>query len=115
MIYTSKLSVPSIPTGDSIYHVIFKNDNNVPLNKPILIDIEAPYRTLTYEQLKKQILVAAAGLKREFNIQKNDVVAICSPNHMDYVSILHGTICAGKYSIKRIPLMVINCQAEPVK
>ncbi|KAI8637043.1 hypothetical protein BD408DRAFT_425207 [Parasitella parasitica] len=91
MVYTSK-SVPLNDfSGDSIYNVLFRNDNDVPLDKPILIDLEAPYRTLTYGDLKKQILIAAGGFKRVFNLQKNDVVAICSPNHIDYVSILHGS------------------------
>ncbi|CEP17022.1 hypothetical protein [Parasitella parasitica] len=95
MIYTSKEGLLEPLSGDSIYDILFRNGNDIPLDKPVLIDIEAPYKTLTYGDLKKQILVAAGGLKRVFNIQKNDIVAVCSPNHIDYVSILHGTICAG--------------------
>lgn len=98
MTYTSKIAPLAIPTGDSLYHILIGNNSNVPSDKPILIDIEAPYKSLTHGQLKKQILVAAAGLKRVFDVQRLDVVAICSPNHIDYVSIIHGIICAGKFS-----------------
>ncbi|KAK4511200.1 uncharacterized protein ATC70_012414 [Mucor velutinosus] len=97
MLYTSKIAPPVIPDGNSLYHVLLGNNTSVPSDKPILVDIEAPYKTLTHGQLKKQILVAAAGLKRVFDVQRSDVVAICSPNHIDYVSIVHGIICAGKF------------------
>ncbi|GAN06507.1 phenylacetyl- protein [Mucor ambiguus] len=95
MLYTSQIAPPVIPTGDSLYHILIGNNTNVPSDKPILIDIETPSKSLTHGQLRKQILVATAGLRRVFDVQRLDVVAICSPNHIDYVSIVHGIICAG--------------------
>lgn len=98
MLHVSKIAPPAIPKGDSLYHILIGNNTSVPSDKPILIDIEAPYKSLTHGQLKKQILVAAAGLKRVFDVQRLDVVAICSPNHIDYVSIVHAIMCIGKFS-----------------
>ncbi|GAN10824.1 phenylacetyl- protein [Mucor ambiguus] len=95
MLHSSKTAPSVIPAGDSLYHVLIGNNTNVLPDKPIFVDIEYPYKSLTHGQLKKQILVAAAGLKRVFGVQRMDVVAICSPNHIDYVSIVHGIICAG--------------------
>ena len=96
MLYTSKIAPLEVPTGDSLYHILIGNNKDVPSDKPIFIDIETPCKSLTHGQLKKQILVATAGIKRVFDVQRLDVVAICSPNHIDYISIVHGIICAGK-------------------
>lgn len=99
MLYTSKIAPPEVPTGDSLYHILIGNNKSVPSDKLILVDIEAPCKSLTHGQLKKQILIATTGLKCVFDVQRSDVVAICSPNHIDYISIFHGIICAGKLPI----------------
>ncbi|KAI9477859.1 MAG: hypothetical protein EXX96DRAFT_228449 [Benjaminiella poitrasii] len=96
MVYTSKLPAKEYPADVSVYELLFKNSQkNVPKDKPIFVDIEDPSKTLTYSQVQTQILKAAAGLKREFNFKKGDVVAICSPNQVDYTVIIHGAVCAG--------------------
>ncbi|CEG83523.1 hypothetical protein RMATCC62417_17429 [Rhizopus microsporus] len=51
--------------------------------------------SLTYGQLKTRVLKCAASLKREFGIQRGDVVAICSPNNIEYAILFHGIIAAG--------------------
>ncbi|KAL9539933.1 hypothetical protein MBANPS3_009978 [Mucor bainieri] len=95
MLHTSKVAPPVVPDGDSLYHILLGNNTNVPFDKPILIDIESPFKSLTHGQLRRQTLIAAAGLKRVFGVQRLEVVAICSPNHIDYFSIVHGIICTG--------------------
>ncbi|KAI7897639.1 uncharacterized protein BX663DRAFT_463314 [Cokeromyces recurvatus] len=96
MVYTSKLPVKDYPTNISVYDVLFKdNHNNVPEDKLIYVDIEDPSKSLTFEQVHTQILKTAASLKREFNLKKGDVVAICSPNQIEYPIIIHGAVCAG--------------------
>jgi len=96
MVYVSKYPAKYIPKATSIFNVLFHNDNQVPKDKLIYMDIEDESKSLTYAQVETQILKAAAGLMREFGLKKGDVVAICSPNQVDYPVILHGAVCAGK-------------------
>ncbi|EPB88333.1 hypothetical protein HMPREF1544_04799 [Mucor circinelloides 1006PhL] len=95
MVYVSKYPAKYIPKATSIFNVLFHNDNQVPKDKLIYMDIEDEGKSLTYAQVETQILKAAAGLMREFGLKKGDVVAICSPNQVDYPVILHGAVCAG--------------------
>lgn len=67
------------------------------------MDIENPEKSLTYSQLKTQVLKCAAGLKREFNLQYGDGIAVCSPNQIGYSVLLHSAVCAGKPLQKGIP------------
>ncbi|KAI8637517.1 hypothetical protein BD408DRAFT_486165 [Parasitella parasitica] len=95
MVYESKYPAKNIPKATSVYDVLFNNDNQVPKDKLIYIDVEDTSKHLTYGQVETQIRKAAAGFMREFNLQKGDVVAICSPNQIDYPIVLHGAVCAG--------------------
>lgn len=96
MVYESKYSPRNIPKTTSIFNILFHNDKQVPKDKLIYVDIEDTSNSLTFGQVETQILKAAAGLMREFNLKKGDVVAICSPNQVDYPIILHGAVCVGK-------------------
>ncbi|KAI8966959.1 hypothetical protein BDF20DRAFT_983486 [Mycotypha africana] len=96
MIFTSHQPNKPIPESASLFHFLFEdNDKKFPRNKLAYLDIENPSKRYTFEQTKSQILKAAAGLKREFGFEKDDVVAICSPNMVDYPIILHGAVVAG--------------------
>lgn len=95
MVYTSKLPAKEYPKDKSVYEILFQNDRNVPKDKLIYVDTENPEKCYTYEQVHTQILKAAAGLQREFDFKKGDVVAICSPNQVDYPIILHAAVCSG--------------------
>jgi acyl-CoA synthetase (AMP-forming)/AMP-acid ligase II len=97
MVYSSKYPVTYFPKDTCVYDILFGNNDNISNDKFVYIDCENPDKSLTYSQLQTQILKAAAGLKREFDLQKGDVVAICSPNHIDYPVIVHGTVCASMY------------------
>lgn len=96
MVYVSKYPAKRIPKATSIFNVLFHNENQVPKEKLIYVDIEDTSKSLTFGQVETQILKAAAGLMREFGLKKGDVVAICSPNQVDYPVVLHGAVCAGK-------------------
>lgn len=108
MVYVSKYPTKHIPKTTSIFNVLFHNDNQVPKDKLIYVDIEDTSKSLTFAQVETQILKAAAGLMREFNLKKGDVVAICSPNQVDYPVLLHGAVCAGKIDSSLICIMKTN-------
>ena len=91
----SKYPPRNVPKTTSIFNILFHNDQQVSKDKLIYVDIEDTNKCLTFGQVETQILKAAAGLMREFNLKKGDVVAICSPNQVDYPIILHGAVCAG--------------------
>ncbi|GAN09351.1 4-coumarate-CoA ligase [Mucor ambiguus] len=95
MVYVSKYPTKHIPKATSIFNVLFHNNNQVPKDKLIYVDIEDASKSLTFAQVETQILKATAGLIREFDLKKGDVVAICSPNQVDYPVVLHGAVCAG--------------------
>ncbi|KAI8966949.1 hypothetical protein BDF20DRAFT_918033 [Mycotypha africana] len=96
MVYTSKHPNADIPTNPSLYHFLFlDNPKKISDDKLCYLDTEDPKTSYNYGQMKSQILKAAAGLKREFGFNKGDIVAICSPNDVDYPVILHGAVVAG--------------------
>ncbi|KAI8875602.1 acetyl-CoA synthetase-like protein [Backusella circina FSU 941] len=95
MVYTAPEPEKPIPTNISIYNILFNNDRNIPKDTTLFIDAEDPSISLTYEQLRTQILKCAANLKNKLELKPKDVVAICSPNCIDYIVLLHATVCAG--------------------
>jgi acyl-CoA synthetase (AMP-forming)/AMP-acid ligase II len=97
MVYKSRLPDKDYPKDKSVYEYLFHNDRDIPKDTLIYIDIENHEKRYTYEQVHTQILKATSGLQREFDIQKGDVVGICSLNHIDYPIVLHGAVCAGKH------------------
>jgi acyl-CoA synthetase (AMP-forming)/AMP-acid ligase II len=96
MVYTSNYPERTYPDDLSIYNFLFNNQKNISQDKVVYVDTENTSKFYTYGQTHTQILKATAGWKREFNLQRGDVVAICSINHIDYPIVLHGTVCAGK-------------------
>jgi acyl-coenzyme A synthetase/AMP-(fatty) acid ligase len=97
MIYTSKYPERPYPNDLSIYNLLFgKNERNIAQDKLIFVDTENTSKFYTYGQTHAQILKATASWKREYNMQRGDVVAICSKNHIDYPIVLHSIVCAGK-------------------
>ncbi|GAA5813305.1 hypothetical protein MFLAVUS_006780 [Mucor flavus] len=93
MVIQSLLPRVTIPeTG--ILQFLFKNTHKTPEDKKLYIDAFTG-ESLTYGQLKDNILRFAATLQDKFNFQKGDVVAIYSPNQMDYSVPLLGAVAAG--------------------
>ncbi|GAA5795887.1 hypothetical protein HPULCUR_001249 [Helicostylum pulchrum] len=93
MVIQSRLPPITMPdTG--LLQFIFKNTHKTPHDRKIYIDAFTG-ESLTYSQLKDSILRFAATLQDKFNFKRNDVVAICSPNQMDFSVPLLGAVAAG--------------------
>ncbi|KAG2235180.1 hypothetical protein BDF21DRAFT_456100 [Thamnidium elegans] len=93
MVIQSLLPPIAVPeTG--LIQFIFQNTRKTPDNRKLFIDAFTG-ESLTYGQLKDSILCFAATLQDKFNFQRGDVVAIYSPNQMDYSVPLLGTVAAG--------------------
>lgn len=78
MLYKS--SAPEIQLAPLTSFEFIFGKSDVSPNTPILIDVENPDNYVTFGGLKAAILKFGAGLKRELNIQKGDVVALVAPN-----------------------------------
>jgi acyl-coenzyme A synthetase/AMP-(fatty) acid ligase len=100
MVYTSDSPERVYPDDISIYNLLFNNQQNVDQDKVVFVDIENTSKFYTYGQAHTQILKATAAWKQEFDLQRGDVVALCSPNHIDYPIVTHGVVCAGKNIIE---------------
>ena len=98
MVYSSKYPLKPHLNEKSLYNFLFSNPNSVADNHLLYVDANDNSRTLTYSQVQTQILKCAAGMKNKWNLKYGEVVAICSPNHIDYPIVLHGTVCAGSVS-----------------
>ena len=95
MVYTSKSPAKTYPNDQSMYKFLFSNINSIPDDQLIYMDVEDNNKSLTYRQVHTQILKCAAGMKKKWDIQYGDVVAICSPNQINYSIAVHGIVCAG--------------------
>lgn len=96
MVYTSSHPERIYPEELSVYNTLFNNQRNVAEDKVLYLDTENTNKFYTYGQVHTQILKATAAWKREFDLQRHDVVAICSINHIDYPITTHSVVCAGK-------------------
>lgn len=80
MVIKSNFQDITVPeTG--IIQFLFANPHNVPSDRKILIDVTNK-NSLTYGELRDQVLSFAAGLQDKFNFQKNDSTCIFSPNQV---------------------------------
>ncbi|KAI8084667.1 uncharacterized protein BX664DRAFT_337521 [Halteromyces radiatus] len=93
MVFHSSLPSIQVPTT-GVVEFLFENRNNVPDNQPILIDAHSD-RTITFGQLKQNILQFAAGLQDHCQFKTGDVLAIFAPNLVDYPIPLLGALAAG--------------------
>jgi len=85
MIFTSPFPPISIPKTD-LYSLVFNSrfglKNGSIYNRPALIDA-ASEKALNILQVKEQVDRLAAGL-HQYGLKEHDVVAIYSPNHLEY-------------------------------
>ncbi|KAG1471911.1 hypothetical protein G6F56_001847 [Rhizopus delemar] len=61
----------------------------------LFIDIDNPDNKMTYGQFKERALKCAASLKREYGLQSGDVIAVCSPDSIEYAILFYGALAAG--------------------
>lgn len=73
---------PIIVPEVGILQLLFKNIHNTPENRKIYVDAFTG-ESLTFGQLKDNILRFAASLQDTFDFQKGDVVAIYAPNQVN--------------------------------
>jgi acyl-coenzyme A synthetase/AMP-(fatty) acid ligase len=78
MVFHSSFPAVDIPST-GVVELIFENRNNIPDNKPILLDAQSD-RVITFGQFKQQVLQFAAGLRELCGFQSGDVLAIFAPN-----------------------------------
>ena len=75
-----KSETPEISNApQTVFEYVFGTQGISP-NMPIYVDADDPDQYVSHGQLKQSIQKLAAGLKREFKIQKGDVVAMLAPN-----------------------------------
>ena len=100
MVYTTTLPPTVYPNDRSLHEFIFSNESLIPDDQLIFMDVEDNSKALVFSQVKTQILKCIAGIKNRWHINYGEVVAICSPNQIDYPIALHGIVCAGICSQK---------------
>jgi long-subunit acyl-CoA synthetase (AMP-forming) len=101
IVYKSQIKdVKVFPTTITPYEMMFtKNPNKIDPERRLFIDSDEPSEFITYGQLHQDILKITAGLKRDFNFGRGDVLAICCPNDNAFPAVFHAAVCAGKISI----------------
>lgn len=82
MVYLSKLpNIVEPKTG--LLQFLF--NSNVPNDRALLIDALNPSRSLTFAQIKQKVLQFGAGLQDVCGFQKGDVMALYSPNEVQFI------------------------------
>ncbi|CAB5369665.1 unnamed protein product [Rhizophagus irregularis] len=93
MIFKSLLPDIEIPAM-GIYQYVTSNPNGISDDKVIFTD-GITDKKLTYGELKSNSKKLAAGLIDKAGFKRGDVLAIISPNQVDYAIVSFGTIVAG--------------------
>ncbi|CAG8492802.1 1343_t:CDS:2, partial [Cetraspora pellucida] len=92
MVFKSKLPDIKIPE-EGIYQFITSNPKGIPDDKACYVDgITNEY--YTFGEFKSESKKFAAGLLDKVGFKRGDVLAIFSPNQVDYPVVLMGTIAA---------------------
>lgn len=88
---------PDIQLSDKdIYSFLFKRGKvPFPASNVIYQDGDNPSRKYSYNDVAKLSLQFGQGLKSRFNIQQNDVIALFTPNDIDYPVVTFGALWAG--------------------
>ncbi|POG59609.1 hypothetical protein GLOIN_2v1720803 [Rhizophagus irregularis DAOM 181602=DAOM 197198] len=93
MIFRSKFSDVDIKKI-GVYQFITSNPYGIDDDKAIFIDGNTD-KKLTFGQLKTNSKKFAFGLINKIGFKRGDVLAIYSPNHIDYPVVIFGAIAAG--------------------
>ncbi|KAI8362831.1 hypothetical protein BD560DRAFT_484036 [Blakeslea trispora] len=93
MVLQSTLPPIHLPESNLI-EFLFSNPNHIPEDRKLLFDAFTG-ESLTFGQIKDRVLQFAATLEDKFNFRQGDVIAIYSPNQMDYSIPLLGAVTAG--------------------
>ncbi|CAG8540944.1 105_t:CDS:10 [Paraglomus occultum] len=93
MIFRSALPDIEIPSL-GVYQYATRNVNRIDDSKPVYIDAVTGAE-LTFGDLKRDSKRLAAGLQDRLGLKKGNVVAVISPNQIDYAVVFFGIIAAG--------------------
>ncbi|KAF0561076.1 acetyl-CoA synthetase-like protein [Gigaspora margarita] len=93
MIFKSKYPDIKIPQV-GIYQYVTSNPNKIPDDKVIYVD-GVTGRSYTFGEVKHESKKFAAGLQDMLEFKRGDVLAIFSPNQVDYPIAVLGTFAAG--------------------
>ncbi|CAG8706688.1 10325_t:CDS:10 [Dentiscutata erythropus] len=93
MILESKYPNIKIPPI-GIYQYVTSNPNKISEDKVIYVD-GITDKSYTFGEFKHESKKFAAGLQDRLEFKRGDVLAIFSPNQVDYPTVLLGTIAAG--------------------
>ncbi|KAJ3113929.1 hypothetical protein HK100_001844 [Physocladia obscura] len=93
MIYDSKYSAAAIPENLDVHTVVFGRELRAS-NKTALVDALTGTR-VSYRQMLADIDALVDALYGTLRFKKWDVVAVLSPNHMQYPIVVHAIIKAG--------------------
>ncbi|KAI9312664.1 hypothetical protein BX666DRAFT_807347 [Dichotomocladium elegans] len=83
---------------NTIYELVFESLSSRPYpdTEPILIDAHNIDRGLSFEAIKAHTRTLASALRSApYNLNEGDVIALCSPNDIEYVTAFHGIMAAG--------------------
>ncbi|RIA89004.1 hypothetical protein C1645_799648 [Glomus cerebriforme] len=120
MIFKSSFPDIEIPKI-GVYQFITSNPYKINDDKAIFIDGTTD-KKLTFGQLKSNSKKLAAGLKNKVGFKRGDVLAMFSPNHIDYPVVIFGTIAAGgkispvnpAYTVKELTYQLKDCGASVI-
>ncbi|ORY38884.1 acetyl-CoA synthetase-like protein [Rhizoclosmatium globosum] len=93
MIYQSKFGAAAIPETLDVHSVVFSKDK-YNSSSTALIDAVSGTR-VSFKQLLQSIDALSAALYASLAFKKWNVVAIFSPNHIQYPTIVHAVLKAG--------------------
>jgi acyl-CoA synthetase (AMP-forming)/AMP-acid ligase II len=92
-IYRSPFPDLQIESVDLLSY-LFSNPLNTPLDRPLYIDAISG-KQYTYGEVIQRIKSLANGLKQAFGLKSEDVVALFSPNSIEYPIACHSIVGAG--------------------
>ncbi|KAJ1337075.1 hypothetical protein BSLG_006835 [Batrachochytrium salamandrivorans] len=95
MIYTSPYPPVVVPEQDIPSFIFGSEGFKRNLDGPALIDSESG-QVITFRELQQSARCFAAGLIHLLAFRKSEVVAVYTPNNINYSTIAFGTLMAGK-------------------
>lgn len=114
-----RLELPDV----DLYTFLFKQSNRAfPDSKVIYRDTTNPSRQLTYGDVAQQSAAVGQMLSSKFGIQKGDVVALFTPNDIDFPILAFGALSIGAivspanptYTVGELSYQLKDCGARLV-
>ncbi|GAB7354598.1 hypothetical protein MBLNU459_g5039t1 [Dothideomycetes sp. NU459] len=95
-IYRSPFPDYFVPTNTSAHQFLLDfNPDDVLPDKIIYEDLAGDRKTMTYGDLRVKAAMAAAGLKKKYNLKAGDTVVVLAQNSVDYALLAHSVMWFG--------------------